>query len=243
MVVLSIITAIPVPIMCYEPVKQLYKRGKVSQLFNTLEGISKMNRTNKSMEEIQKEAEMDQYELNFTKLVIKNITTFREKMHLAGLVFKSVFLNKIYLQRFIGYIVVLFIGWVNFFAVTYNSGLIGLPSVQLDVILLSLVEGVMYISSVTFIANLKRKQGILWSNILILMGGIILIILRKTWGDSDNERLVEAIVVCVFIKAPVALLFVLFYTFGAELFPSSMRGTALGLAITLAKALGLTSQP
>jgi len=49
--------------------------------------------------------------------------------------------------------------------------------------------------------------------------------------------------VVIFIKGGLSVEYVAIYTYGAELFPSNIRGTACGLSIFGAKMVGAVSSP
>jgi hypothetical protein len=46
-------------------------------------------------------------------------------------------------------------------------------------------------------------------------------------------------VTCLLVKGGVSVEYIVVYFYGAELFPSNIRGTAMGLGITISKFVGL----
>lgn len=48
-------------------------------------------------------------------------------------------------------------------------------------------------------------------------------------------------ITCLLIKAGLSVEYVVIFTYGSELFPSNVRGTAMGLGVTGAKFMGLLS--
>jgi len=155
--------------------------------------------------------------------------------------FKLIFCSKMCI-RMIAYGLVGSSVYIIFFAVTYNSGKIGLPSLQLNVILLAGVEVVVYIACSFFIANLRRKCGGFVNFSVILFGTALCIVFFAVLSYDEKLRdLIIAILTCVFIKGGLSVQYVLVYSYGSELFPSTVRGTAVGLALTTAKVLGLLS--
>ena len=161
MVLGSSCAAIPVPFLCFEPIKQLYKRGKVSELFLTLHKMSQRNRKNITIQEIQLLAEIEAIDMELAKCGLKTVTTFREKFQLVMWQIKLLFAGG-YLWQLVGYFFVSGFIWIIYSGVTYNSGQIGLPSVQLDVILLAFIEAVCYSSSLLFVSRVKRNRLLFW---------------------------------------------------------------------------------
>lgn len=46
---------------------------------------------------------------------------------------------------------------------------------------------------------------------------------------------------CALIKGGLSIAYIVVYAYGSELFPTSIRGTAFGLSVTMARMIGLTS--
>jgi len=63
----------------------------------------------------------------------------------------------------------------------------------------------------------------------------------KFLPSFSNQQVVEAFVVCIFIKGGISILYVLIYVYGSELFASNVRGVANGLAFFGAKMVTLLS--
>ena len=96
--------------------------------------------------------------------------------------------------------------YIIFFAVTYNSGKIGLPSLQLNVILLAGVELVVYIACAFFIANLRRKCGGFVNFSVILFGTVLCVVFFAVLSYDEKLRdLIIAILTCVFIKGGLSV--------------------------------------
>jgi hypothetical protein len=242
MVCLSALTFIPVPFLALEPVKQLYKRGKVSDLFRVLHLYSQRNKTNLTMEEIQVESGIEEINLELAKCKLEHITTWREKLTLVGYNFKMLVFGG-YLVRALCFIVVSGVLYTVFYAVTYNSGKIGLGSISLDVIFLAGIEAICYLGTVPFIGSIRRNKTTFCCQLLVLIGGVILVVLRKAIPSFEDEKTVETMVVCILIKAGLSVNYVVLYTWGAEMFPSTIRGTALGLSLALGRMAGLVNAP
>jgi len=237
---MSIVTFLPAPFLIYEPPKQLYKRGIVGNLFRTLLKIAKRNGKDVEMEDLQMKCHFEGFDFETDKLKFETQTTFKEKLILAGINFRLIFCSKMCI-RMVAYGLVGASTYIIFFAVTYNSGKIGLPQLQQNVMLLAGVEALVYGGSTFFVPKLRRKCGSFMNFAIILLGAVLCVVLFAIIGDIKTRDLVIAVITCVLIKGGLSVQYVLLYTYGSELFPSTVRGTACGLALTLAKCLGLFS--
>jgi len=81
-----------------------------------------------------------------------------------------------YLLRLIIFMIISSAVYIVYYGITYNSGKIGLPSIQIDVLFLASVEGVCYASFVPFVNSTKRVKGTMFVFLWILLGAVILVI-------------------------------------------------------------------
>jgi MFS family permease len=68
-----------------------------------------------------------------------------------------------------------------------------------------------------------------------------LILFKYIIEDHDIEKWVETIVTCALIKGGLSIAYIVVYAYGSELFPTSIRGTAFGVSVTIARLVGLLS--
>ena len=127
----SLLVFIPVPFVMLEPPKRLFKSGKVDELFKTLYIISLRNKKELTIEDIQQESGVEEVNLELAKCRLDVILTFREKLELMKQGMKMLAEN---LMRIILFTFVCGSTFIVYYGITYNSGKIGLPSVQMDVI-------------------------------------------------------------------------------------------------------------
>jgi MFS family permease len=241
-VCLSIAVSIPVQWTCYEPPKQLHKRGKVVGLLKNLEAIALRNDKGIEMPDIQQKTGIIDVPLD-GKMQISTLLTFKEKIQLICTNLRVVFCTNICV-RMIGLGLVAGSVYCCFFGVTYNAGKIGLPSLQLNVILLASIEAICYVASIFVIAKTRRKCGTIICLLIILFGSCALITVHALWGEYDWNKYIETGITVVLIKGGLSMEYVIIYTYASELFPSTVRGTAVGFALTLAKVLAaFTSGP
>jgi hypothetical protein len=113
-------------------VKQLAQNGDISQLFRTLEGISKINGTNLSIEDLQRSAGIPEIDLRDDTYSLRTKTTCSEKMQLSIRNFSQLFCTS-YIVRLTGYFIINLCGFIQLSGVTFNSANIGLPSIQTNV--------------------------------------------------------------------------------------------------------------
>ena len=138
MVTACIVCCIPIEWVCFEPPKQLYKRGKISELFKTLSKISIRNKTNRSMGDIQRKAGIEGVDMDIAECSLETKTTFKEKTISLTWNFKLVFTQHLY--KLFGLWLLASSIFIIFNGVTYNSGEIGLQTVQVNVCFLAGVE-------------------------------------------------------------------------------------------------------
>jgi hypothetical protein len=148
-------------------VKKLARNGNISQLFRTLERISKINGTNLTVEALQQSAGIPHIDLRDEKYEVRTKTTCLQKMQLSTRNYSRLFCTS-YIVRLTGFFIVNFIGFIQFSGVTYNSANIGLDSIQLNVMFLTGIQGLSYLFVLFLISRTKRKTGLLITNLVFL---------------------------------------------------------------------------
>ena len=86
------------------------------------------------MVEIQSEAGLTSIDLEKITCLLEVKTSFKEKCQLIGHELKLLFCSKLFLNLF-GFFIICLTVWICYNGITFNSGQIGLPSIQLDVIM------------------------------------------------------------------------------------------------------------
>ena len=82
-----------------------------------------------------------------------------------------------------------------------------------------------------------------WCIMASLFGVSALVFLKKVFGDLEGENLFETLIVSIVIKGAVSIWYIILYAWGSEMFPSSIRGTAMGLSLVIGKMCGTLCQP
>jgi MFS family permease len=236
----SAVSAIPSFIYVHEPPKQLFKLGKVSQLFRVLTKIAHFNgQKDLTTKDIQEHFEFSDIDLETSKIVLETKTTFAQKWTLFKAQIKVIFGSTL-VKYLIGYFMICVSVYICFNGVTYNSGEIGLASVQLDVIFLASVEAFCYILCIWIVSAYGRKTLTFWCFMIMIVGGAALLTIGYL-PRFGNDDLTQTLITCLLIKGGLSVEYVVIFTWGSELFPSNVRGTAMGLALTGAKFMALLS--
>lgn len=113
----------PVGFFMLEPVKKLYNKKLISQTFLTLHKISKINKKEISIEELQEIANIDHTDFINCKYSIREKTSSVKKMKKTLERFKFLFKN--YTPRVIGLFICTITSFICFNCLSYSSGDIG----------------------------------------------------------------------------------------------------------------------
>jgi hypothetical protein len=148
-------------------VKQLAKKGNISQVFRNLERISKLNGTNLTIEDLQKSAGIPDIDLRDDNYELRTKTTCLEKMQLSVRNYGQLFSTR-YIVRLTGFFIINLLGFIQFNGMVYNSAYIGLTSIRTNVLFLTGVQGLSYLFVLFFISRTPRKTGLLITNMTFL---------------------------------------------------------------------------
>ena len=88
---------------------------------------------------------------------------------------------------------------------------------------------------------MPRRIGTLICLSVILTGVLLLAVVHIVCSSLEYEPIIETAITCLLIKGGLSIEYVIIFTYGSEMFPEEVRGTAVGLALTIAKMLGLLS--
>ena len=108
---------------------------------------------------------------------------------------------------------------------------IGLDNIYLDSILMALFEGIGYLT-ITFYAHkiARRKLNLTYIYSCIMVSFLLFLIQLVGLRGNIIGKLLETLL-SVLIKMFVAMNFVLVFLYGSELFPTKLRGLAMGIAL------------
>jgi hypothetical protein len=148
-------------------VKQLAKKGNISQVFRNLERISKLNGTNLTIEALQKSAGIPDIDLRDDNYELRTKTTCIQKMQLSVRNYGQLFCTS-YIVRLTGFFIINLLGFIQFNGMVYNSAYIGLTSIRTNVLFLTGVQGLSYLFVLFFISRTPRKTGLLITNMTFL---------------------------------------------------------------------------
>jgi len=73
------------------------------------------------------------------------------------------------------------------FGIAYNTGKMGLPTIQIDLIFSVAIGGLSSFTLIFYINNTKRKNLYLLIFVILLASAGVLVLLRKFAGDMNNE--------------------------------------------------------
>ena len=147
--------------------KQLAKKGNISQVFRNLERISKLNGTNLTIEALQKSAAIPDIDLRDDNYSLRTKTTCLQKMQLSVRNYGQLFCTS-YIVRLTGFFIINLLGFIQFNGMVYNSAYIGLTSIKTNVMFLAGVQGLSYLFVLFFISRTPRKTGLLITNLIFL---------------------------------------------------------------------------
>lgn len=185
-----VVAAFPFAFIILEPVKKLYNQNKISSVFRTLNKISKINKKQVSLNELQDYVDIKNVDLANCDYEIITKATFSEKLREASSSFRILFSKK-YFSKLFGFYVINLTGYFLFNAVTFNAGNIGLPNIQINVIFLSTLQGAMYVVVAMFISNIKRKTTLFILQLTYMGTAVLLYLIHNVFPKFEQSKLVE----------------------------------------------------
>ena len=237
----------------YSP-KFLLKKGRVSDLVETLISLSIMNSSlrKKNMKDlsplalIQSNLGLISYDFENYRYVIKETTsdgdkkTMKQKFFSQLKIFSQIF-KKPHFLILLSFGIELSSQVLIYTGTTVAVGSLGLDTIQLNSILLGSTSALGSLIPIPFLPTLRRKRS---SQILLsfMVGcGLILGYMSKFQREWEYSPLIQSILAAGFVNIAVWTLYCVAYTHIVESFPISIRGIVFGLVIFAAKIIGSLS--
>ncbi len=226
----------------------LYKKGKISELFDTLMSIYRTNNGRYGVEETlfigveNKLLEMFGFKSQITlktffKATQVRLSRNRRQGHKSSfgllriLRSKSLFYHLFTLTLIGGLLYALFYG------MSLNIAELGLKDTKMNGMLLGATQAIGYLLVIPFTHRMRRKQWIIIFQFFILTGALLLILLSKQSQSSTVQF--EQTITSTFLMATVmSAIFPIFYIYITEVFPTEVRGTANAVILFLSKLIG-----
>lgn len=233
-VVSSLLVIFPMIFLFGDTPKWLYSKGKFEEFFKTVSRISEANGNYHSPEQLK----------ILSKIGENQMIPEPQKEKRCNICCNNI--KKICQSKDLRYkVIVLFLMascfYISYYGLTYNSGLMGAHSLQVNVMITCFVEACTFMILTFFVTFLKRRIGTICCIIAVLIGVLALFLVMFDSSDSKIRQWTETFIVGFFIKICLSVLSYIVYIYGSELFPSSFRGTASGLAQNLGKLMSVMS--
>lgn len=130
--------------------------------------------------------------------------------------------------------------FVWFFAVFSQAQHLGFKTLQMNGIVFGISQVVGYIILLPIVAKIPRKTGLISSQIGLIVCGAVLFILSHQ-SASGWAKTVSGLISTLVVSALLAAQFSFMTLLNSESFPSSHRGMAVGLILSIGKVLGSTA--
>lgn len=225
----SLVSCIPLPFVIVAPPKQLHQRGMMTSFFVALFEISKRNKTNLTIRELQEKGDINEIDFEVAKIYMTKRLTFKEKMQLLK-VNMVMIVKGGHLFNTFGFFILGTATYIVYNAMGYSADDLGFSVTQVNVIILSVVEAGGYILCMFFGHKVKRRNIIILCSCIMILGGLLTIVFKNMIGGWEHSALAQTLVSALLIKGGLSVLYVIMYSYGAELFPSSLRGICMGLS-------------
>ena len=229
----------------------LYKKGKISELFDTLTSIYKTNHGRYGVEETlfigveNKLLEMFGFKSQITLKTFFKATQIqlvknRKKGHKSSFSLLRILRSKFLFYHLITLTLIGGLLYALFYGMSLNIAELGLKDTKMNGMLLGATQAIGYLLVIPFTHKMKRKQWIVIFQFFILAGALLLILLSKQNQSSAVQF--EQTITSTFLMATVmSAIFPIFYIYITEVFPTEVRGTANAVILFLAKLIGSTA--
>ena len=130
--------------------------------------------------------------------------------------------------------------YFQFLSTIFESGTLELSNLNYNVIFMSCIQASIYIIVLFFIDNIPRVKGFHLS-LLGIFFAVLVIIGFAMFPYYDKQGVITGLFIQFDLKVCCSVIDILFWTYGAEVFPSEIRGSATGFGIYLGKLMSLFS--
>jgi len=154
---------------------------------------------------------------------------------------RIIFTNKKYVLYVLGFILI--VGNTYFI---YNSSIvdtsnIGFESIQFSGIALGSIELLCYLVCLPIASKMKRRSTTIYCCLAIFLGGLTVFFINLFSDHSDKFKKIAAWTSVILCKGGASIMYTYINNYMAEVFPTKIRGSAVGIICAFARFLGAST--
>ena len=233
----------------YETPYYLYRKGRMTDLFDTLMGICHEN-LGKGMDDslyigvedrilelmgFKSEASIKAF---FKDTRVDLIRTKKEEGPKGSNAFMKILKDWALTYHLVSLVCTGGLLYCLFYGMSINISELGLSDIKLNGILLGATQAIGYIGVIPFLHNMKRKRWTLIFEGSIMAGAVMLFSLSRMMDQTDAVRLSQTLISTCIMASVMSALYPIFFIYISEVFPTEVRGTANAIILLLAKLIG-----
>lgn len=235
----------------YETPYFLYKKGRITELFDTLMSIYKKNQGSHGIDEtLYIGVENQIITLMGINTHITNKAWFKSTTILLKKKRKQhaersnslirLCASKKHLYHVIALISIGGLLYMLFYGMSINIQELGLKDIKLNGILLGVTQALGYIAVTPFTHRMKRKFWFILFQIALFIGALILFFLSQQ-NQTSTVQFEQTITSTFWMSSLMSAVFPFFFIYITEAFPTEVRGTANAIILFSAKMIGCMS--
>lgn len=246
-----ICSVIPSSLFFHETPYFLYKKGRITELFDVLMSIYRYNQGKHGCDEtlyIAVENKIIQlmgidthittkawFKSNVFRLYRKRTKDAPSANAITRLCTSSKHMYYLTTLVFIGGLI-----YMLFYGMSINIQELGLKDIKMNGMLLGATQAIGNLAVVPFIHKMPRKRWMILFQIAILIGAVVLSALSRE-TQTSMVQFEQTVTSTLWMATIMSAIFPLFFMYTTECFPTEVRGTANAIILFSAKMIGSMS--